>query len=132
MSTAESEDIVQDVLISVHRAKHTYDSAKPFGPWLIAIIKRRLIDRYRSEKRFIADNIDDFAGQVFSPESLDDKVLVQEILGSLSPEQAQALLGTEIHGLSGEEMAERLKMNPSALRVMVHRTLKAIRKAVEI
>jgi RNA polymerase sigma-70 factor (ECF subfamily) len=41
------EDTVQDVLLSVHSIRHTYDPARPFGPWLVAIAHRRIVDRLR-------------------------------------------------------------------------------------
>jgi len=41
------EDAVQDVLLTVHAVRHTYDSGRPFGPWLVAIANRRIIDRLR-------------------------------------------------------------------------------------
>src|SRR5690348_7332659 len=48
------EDVVQEVLLTVHRMRHTYDPARPFRPWLAAIARRRSIDalrrRYRSAR----------------------------------------------------------------------------------
>jgi RNA polymerase sigma-70 factor (ECF subfamily) len=35
------EDVVQDALLTVHRARHTYDPARPFAPWFYAIVNRR-------------------------------------------------------------------------------------------
>ena len=45
------EDVVQEALITVHKARHTYDPARPFGPWFYAIVHSRLIDALRSKKR---------------------------------------------------------------------------------
>ena len=41
------EDVVQEALITVHKARHTYDPARPFGPWFYAIVHSRLIDVLR-------------------------------------------------------------------------------------
>ena len=41
------EDVVQDVLLSIHRARHTFQVSQPFEPWLYAITKRRFIDYLR-------------------------------------------------------------------------------------
>ncbi|MBA7466473.1 hypothetical protein ES707_01657 [subsurface metagenome] len=43
------EDAVQDVLLAVHSIRHTYDPARPFAPWLVAIANRRFIDRLRRQ-----------------------------------------------------------------------------------
>ena len=45
------EDAVQDVLLTVHAVRHAYDPHRPFGPWLVAIANRRIIDRLRREMR---------------------------------------------------------------------------------
>jgi len=49
--TADVEDVVQDVLLTVHAVRQTYDPRRPFGPWLVAIANRRIIDRLRRQKR---------------------------------------------------------------------------------
>ena len=49
--TAAAEDVVQNVLVSVHRARHTYRSERPFGPWLHAIARNAVIDHIRSRSR---------------------------------------------------------------------------------
>src|SRR5258708_35732958 len=45
------EDAVQDVLLTVHSIRQTYDPARPFAPWLVAIANRRFIDRLRRQGR---------------------------------------------------------------------------------
>uniref|UniRef100_UPI001F02EA18 sigma-70 family RNA polymerase sigma factor n=1 Tax=Falsiroseomonas oryziterrae TaxID=2911368 RepID=UPI001F02EA18 len=48
---AEAEDAVQDALLTLHRIRHTYDPARPFRPWLVAIGDRRALDRARRRGR---------------------------------------------------------------------------------
>src|SRR5579872_2497378 len=48
---SDVEDVVQDVLLTVHVVRHAYDPSRPFGPWLLAIANRRIIDRLRRETR---------------------------------------------------------------------------------
>src|ERR1041384_4534769 len=45
------EDIVQDVLLSLHRVRATYDPQRPFMPWLLAIIRNRIADGARRYTR---------------------------------------------------------------------------------
>src|SRR5450631_3600143 len=45
------EDATQDVLLTVHAVRHAYDPGRPFGPWLVAIANRRIIDRLRRQIR---------------------------------------------------------------------------------
>src|SRR5258705_3668292 len=48
---ATREDIVQNVFVSVHRARHTYRAERPFAPWFYAIVRNALIDWLRSRGR---------------------------------------------------------------------------------
>ncbi|MGH8788516.1 MAG: sigma factor, partial [Cupriavidus necator] len=48
---SDLEDTVQDVLLTVHAVRHTYDPARPFGPWLVAIVNRRIVDGLRRRGR---------------------------------------------------------------------------------
>src|ERR687892_2474438 len=41
------EDLVQDVLLSLHAVRATYDPKRPFMPWLLAILRNRLVDGAR-------------------------------------------------------------------------------------
>ena len=45
--SGETEDTVQDILLTLHAARHSYDANRPFGPWLLAIARRRIADRLR-------------------------------------------------------------------------------------
>jgi RNA polymerase sigma-70 factor, ECF subfamily len=56
-----TEDVVQEVLLTVHRARPTYDPARPFAPWFYAIINSRMIDALRSRKRVTAREMADNA-----------------------------------------------------------------------
>src|SRR5262249_14960707 len=48
------EDSVQDILLTVHAIRQTYDPTRPFGPWLVAIAPRRIADRLRRRARSVA------------------------------------------------------------------------------
>src|SRR5687767_10222059 len=51
LSPEDAEDLVQDVLLSVHAVRATYDPARPFVPWLIAIVRNRVADAARRHVR---------------------------------------------------------------------------------
>ena len=46
-----SEDVVQETLVALHRARHTYDVSRPFAPWMYAIVQNRLVDALRAQRR---------------------------------------------------------------------------------
>ncbi len=45
------ENIVQDILLTVHAVRQTYDPSRPFEPWLIEVANRRAFNRLRRQAR---------------------------------------------------------------------------------
>ena len=43
LSAEDVEDFVQDLLLSLHAVRATYDPRQPFMPWLLAITRNRLV-----------------------------------------------------------------------------------------
>src|SRR6266545_6907332 len=95
------EDLVQDVLLSLHAVRATYDSRRPFMPWLMAIARNRLADGARRYARRAAHETDVEASSVTFPdqeankesaEHHDPEALKRAIEG-LPPGQRQALNG---------------------------------------
>jgi RNA polymerase sigma-70 factor, ECF subfamily len=133
---ADVEDVLQEILISLHKARHTYDGKRPFVPWLFAIAKFRLSDHLRSHYSnhlFAsapleeAENISahDVTETGFTYESISKRV--EEIL----PEK-QANIMKLIHndGYTAKETAEKLGMKESAVKVAAHRAYKILRKTL--
>ncbi len=124
------DDLVQETLLAVHAKRHTYDPAQLFTPWLFAIARYKLIDFGRSRKR---------AGVVVGLEQVEDvleapvfadpttetdlKVLMEQL-----PKKTRLILElVKLEGLSIAETAARTQMSESAIKVTVHRALKALR-----
>src|ERR1700682_4841329 len=57
LERADVEDLVQDVLLSVHAVRATYDATRPFVPWLLAITRNRLADAARRYARHGAHEV---------------------------------------------------------------------------
>src|SRR5215467_14761542 len=43
----DAEDLVQDILLSLHEARRSHDPGRPFLPWLMAIVRNRVADGAR-------------------------------------------------------------------------------------
>ena len=125
------EDCVQECLISLHAARHTYDARRPFRPWLFAIVRHKTIDMLRSRRAYssmLAEQAE--AHDPHSP-PIDAEIETGQLLEALSPKYSQALTLTKIVGLSIAESAGRLGISESAMKVRVHRGLGAMRKLLE-
>ena len=131
-----TEDVVQDVLLTVHRVRHTWDQCRPFSPWLAAIAARRCIDRVRRDSRIARFEVnDELAIETFATptanqdrEMLDEGQTVALLLAALPDRQRRALEAVKLRGLSTASAASELGETVAALRVIVHRAVKALRK----
>ncbi len=129
------EDAVQDVLLTVHMVRHAYNPSRPFGPWLLAIANRRIIDRLRRETRRKAREIALSAEyETFSapPANLSDANFDEAALGAaidrLPPEQQQAIKMLKLNEMSLKEAAVASGRSTAALKVATHRAIKSLRK----
>jgi RNA polymerase sigma-70 factor (ECF subfamily) len=133
--TGDTEDAVQDVLLTIHAVRHAYDPARPFGPFLVAIANRRIIDRLRRQTRarsreieftaahetFAGDNIEQDGGTA-------DAAALHAAIADLPPEQRQAVRLLKLQEMSLHEAAQTSGKSISALKVAVHRAIKSLRK----
>lgn len=134
------EDAVQDVLLTVHAVRHVYDPTRPFGPWLVAIANRRIIDRLRREMRARSREIElTAAHETFSllPENLHsgeipaDGAALRVAIDHLPPDQRQAISLLKLKEMSLKEASVTSGRSVSALKVATHRAIKSLRKLLQ-
>ena len=127
-SHADVEDLVQETLIAMHTRRSTYDAAQPLTPWLHAIARYKLIDHFRRSGRRATVPLDD-AGDLIGHADHEDAIArrdAERLLARL-PARAQLLVrSVKFEGLSTEEAARRAGMSESAVKVAVHRALRAL------
>ena len=124
----EVEDIVQEVLLTIHLKRGTWDQSRPIGPWVAAITRNKLIDILRQRGRHITVPIEDFMDSL-QAEDLTPELSSRDIdtlLGHLKPQQKEVVRSISLNGSSIRETAERLQMTEVAVRVTLHRALKAL------
>ena len=136
---SDVEDAVQDVLLTVHAVRQTYDPGRPFGPWLVAIANRRIIDRLRRETRSKAREIalsaehETFSDPASNLEWQDRLATAElnEVLEKLSPEQRQAVTLLKLNELSLKEAATASGRSVASLKVATHRAIKRLRELLK-
>lgn len=132
---ADAEDAVQDVLITMHGIRHTYDPARPFRPWLAGITRHRLLDRLRAKGRRAVWEVawepvhETFAADAANTEdrAWDGSALRAAML-SLPAGQRRAIELTKLREMSLREASAASGMTEGALKVAVHRGLARLRK----
>lgn len=138
-SPQDVEDIVQDILLSVHSVRHTYEPARPFMPWLMTITSRRIADAARRlSSRAANETTVDIMPETSSGDGTknhddvsNDRQDLQMALSELSDGQREAVELMKLQGLSLEEAALKTGKSVAALKVTVHRALKAMRASME-
>lgn len=131
------DDVVQETLITVHRVRHTYDPTRSYDAWLTAIANRRAIDALRSRGRrdsrelhdeFALDSHPDADDASAATESEQRAQRLREAIAGLPPGQREAVEQLGLRERTLSEAAELTGRNAGALKVNLHRALKALRE----
>ncbi|BAN36398.1 RNA polymerase, sigma-24 subunit, ECF subfamily [Sulfuricella denitrificans skB26] len=135
-SSSEVDDLLQEILISIHKARHTYDGERPYKPWAYAIAKFRLQDHLRAH---YADHLHHAVGLSEVENDLQAPVTKSDItyesisgeIEKLPPKQAAILQMMHQEGYTAKEVADKIGMKESAVKVAAHRAYKILRKILE-
>jgi RNA polymerase sigma-70 factor (ECF subfamily) len=130
------EDVLQDVLLTVHRVRHTYDPARPFTNWLGAIAHRRSIDALR--RRVRGDAVETFSPIAYETyadpgankeiQAQEDGEILTEAIATLPAGQRQAVELLKLREMSLAEAAEASGQSVGALKVSLHRAIRSLQK----
>ena len=132
-SPQDVEDTVQDILLTIHSVRQIYDPTRPFTPWLVAIGRRRIIDRLRQQGRSTAretplnEDHETIADAETNLETRADGRSLREAVEKLPPGQREAITLLKLQEMSLKEAADRSGMSIAALKVATHRALKSLR-----
>ena len=135
---ADTEDAVQDVLLTVHAVRHTYDPKRPFAPWLVAIANRRIIDRLRRHARQKAREVELSAEhETFAeaPANFDHTISAERALAGaidkLPPDQREAIRMLKLKEMSLKEASQASGRSIVALKVATHRAIRNLRQLLK-
>ncbi|UUZ64164.1 sigma-70 family RNA polymerase sigma factor [Polaromonas sp. P1-6] len=135
---SDVEDTVQNILLTIHKVRHTYDPARPFGPWLAAIANRRIVDGLRRQGRFSAHETPlDPEHETLSSseanlqeEAADARVL-REAVERLPAGQRDAIRMLKLEEMSLLEASAASGISVASLKVATHRALKRLHEVIE-
>lgn len=129
-----ADDITQEVLISVHKSLKTYSPDRSFRPWLMAIVSFRRTDflrkhySSRSDKQATLDDAGFLKSHVTNPESAGEYKDIEAALGALPQKQRKVFELMKIQGYSAKEVAKKMDMSVSAVKVSAHRTMNKLKE----
>ncbi|WP_294173707.1 sigma-70 family RNA polymerase sigma factor [uncultured Sphingomonas sp.] len=133
-SEEEAEDVVQDVLLTVHRIRHTYEPGRPVKPWLTAITVRRAIDATRKRSRIrTRETFDEHAYETFADPQANREVgsdaprVLAGMTADLSRGQKEAIDLVKVQEMSLAEASAVSGQTIASLKVNIHRAIKKMR-----
>jgi len=127
-------DAVQDALIAIHEKRHTYSSSRPFKPWLHAIARYKWIDRLRQMSRVHLEPLDEDDEDLTSgnyEDSVLGGIVLDQLMATLKPAQADVIRLVKLHGLSVEEASTRTGQSVSLVKVNIHRGIARLSAMVQ-
>ena len=138
LGESDVEDVVQEVLLSIHAVRATYDPVRPFMPWVAAITRHRLADAGRHHVRHGAHEVAvDDLDVTFSTsaaknpeETFGDPAALARAIEALPPGQRQAVQLLKLRELSLKEASASTGLSVGALKLATHRAMASLRRAL--
>lgn len=125
---ANVEDLVQEALIAIHTKRDTYDTSQPLTPWVYAIARYKLLDHLR-RRRIRATLPLESASDVFVADESEAALIrhdLEKLLASLPPSSRAVVRSVKLDGFSTGEVAAASGRTEIAVRVGLHRALRAL------
>jgi RNA polymerase sigma-70 factor (ECF subfamily) len=132
-STTDAEDMLQEVWLRIHRARHTYRPGEPLLPWVYAIAHRVRIDNYRKRRRISSRELG--TDVLPEPQAKNDQRTdlppFDELVAALPESQREVLVMLKVNGLSIEEVARATASTPGAVKQKAHRAYERLRNLLK-
>lgn len=128
MDAAACEDVVQDVLLTVHLKRQTWRTDAPVRPWLYAITRHKVVDAFRARGARVDLDIGDFAEVLPAdpaPDPTEDRDR-DKLIAMLDGRSADLVRMIGLEGASTAEAGAKLGLSEGAVRVALHRALKRL------
>ncbi|MDI7216773.1 sigma-70 family RNA polymerase sigma factor [Leptospira santarosai] len=130
----DREDLIQEILIGLHKARDSYREDRHPAPWVFAIARYKTIDYLRKKKvgdrTLSVDNPEIFASPepIHEDEPENAREILKKWLNILDERQKQILTHLKLEGMSVREVSEKTGLSESNIKVITHRAVQKIRK----
>jgi len=125
-------DVYQEVLLTLHKARHTYDPTRPLGPWLFTVARNSVLDALGRNRKFAEKEVPTEklpeSGKIKEEGGLDDQLHLA--LEALPEGNRRAVELLKIRGLTLEEAAKEMGISVAALKVRAHRGYQHMRRTL--
>lgn len=136
LQAADIEDLIQEILLSLHSVRGTYDPARPFVPWLMSITQHRLADAARRHYRQAArqNEFEEWSATfaedapIAEAEPYGNPEGLKRAIECLPPRQRTAIHLLKLQEMSFKDASEASGSSIHALKVSVHRAMATLRR----
>lgn len=133
-SRSDTEDLVQECWLRIHKSRHTYRPAEPVLPWLFAVARHTGLDGYRRRMRVETREIkvERLPEDTRQPETpgtgLKDDLA--QYVDRLPASQREVVLMLKVSGMSLEEVARATSGTVGSVKQKAHRAYEKLRKMI--
>lgn len=134
-SRSEAEDLLQEVWLKIHRARHTYRPGEPVLPWVYAIARHVRVDSYRKRRRISSHEATSgvlpepvfrsgpSSGAVYSTD-------FEKLIAELPASQREVITLLKVNDLSLEEVARVTSSTIGSVKQKAHRAYERLRDSL--
>jgi RNA polymerase sigma-70 factor (ECF subfamily) len=132
-----ADDVTQEAFLRAHRALHTFDRERPFGPWICRIAANLAVNHVRSpaarEEGLPEGHEETPSGREGPLEGVlgrEAREQLRAAMGGLSAEQRAVFVLRAVEGLSYREIAETLGISPGTVMSRLFRARERLLEAL--
>ena len=142
-----ADDVLQEVFLSIHRARATYRQGSPVLPWIYAIARNAAADRARkagrrAKREETREDLGDLPGAATSADGGDvlgggdaeDPRMdaIHAALDALPPAQREVVMMLKVSDLSLAEVAKATGATVGSVKLRAHRAYETLRKKLGV
>ena len=127
------DDLVQETLLGIHKARSTYQAGRPYLSWMYAIAHHKYVDYVRKNKNIMSREVEwTHDDVIFAHSKIEKDSMIRDALqegwSELNENQRKTFSLMKIEGLSVKETSEKLGASQSAVKVWLYRARKFLQK----
>ena len=131
-SRTDAEDMLQDLWLRIHQARHTYRPGEPVLPWVYAIARCVRTDNYRQRSRIASHE----TAMAVLPETSKrqgaaNPTTFDDLIAPLSERQRTVLTMLKVNGMSLDDVARATASTIGAVKQEAHRAYERLRSLLE-
>lgn len=131
--TSLAKDLVQETFISAIQSFDSFKNLSTPKTWLYSILKRKIIDNYRTENKYVLQEQMEDDAEIEDTNLLDDKEFLRSLkraLASLPRQWRRIVVAKHYDGKSTAEICETFHISAENYWQIIHRSKQLLKKQI--